>query len=90
MTSPTIQSTPKSSSTAKGALEQFLLRPLQEMLSEFSDSLERLYNQTPNPLRCCIQVVYRPVLEPLPTVCTWLQLFRTAKSAVPGFSIHGR
>jgi len=49
MTSPTVQSTPKPSSTVNPATEQFLLRPLQELLDDFSDSLERLYAQTPNP-----------------------------------------
>jgi len=49
MTGSTLQSTPKVASSPEQGSGQLVIRPLQQMLDMFGESLERLYDQTPNP-----------------------------------------
>lgn len=49
MTGSTLQSTPKSPASRKPGAGQLVIRPLQQMLDVFGESLERLYEKTPNP-----------------------------------------
>ncbi len=49
MTGSTLQSTPKSPPSLKQGAGQLVIRPLQQMLDVFGESLERLYEVTPNP-----------------------------------------